>query len=1077
MTTSPSRIWTAGRVVTGGLAIAALALLWVTAPSAERRWTDDRSIDVAAGAEAPRDILWTPPRPVEGAVNSDVDEYEPRISGDGTTMVFVRRRPGENADLFSAQWSPSGWAEATPIATVNTPADELGPDLSHDGTRLTFYSDREGGLGGYDLWQCERLSAADPWGEARNLGPAVNSPANEYGPSLTPDGQRLYFSSNRPRSTEAPTSEAPWSATMRERRSRRDYDLYVSGCGEASKWGDASRIALLSTDADEGAPAVSPAGDFLYFASDRPGGRGGLDLYRIRLTPTAEVGADALIESLGEAINSAANELDPALASEGFRLYFSSDRDTPAAPRYDLFTSTSREVRSLVRSDSPGWQGWWERLWPWLLLLALLALLAYLLAKLIAHHDAWRKRIGTMGLLARCLIASVLIHLLIAALLAAWKVGGIVAESLRGGGHRVILASTGIDAPNGELARQVMTTMESPASELTLERSPVVLASPIPSEERAIELPSPSSMSERSVPESRSERADEAAPPRVAEAAPSIAPLTSDVPASLPEHSTPAAREEPTLATSLDRPVRSSELAPSPVGATEAPAPQLPIQAMPAASPERLTAPNELASQLRSEPAPPSTSSSLPSESASPSMAAAHPAAPAASRAEPSVEPAALPSLAANVSALDMPRSPSTVPLPAASLTSAPVGATTALPSAQTLSDQPISAPDATRALLDSGALPAASAHATLPSATPTSTGAADSRLPELPTPIEDFAQRDPAARDELLEEMGGNEETERAVARALEWLKRHQEPDGRWSSRRNGGSVDADAAMTGLALLTYLGAGHTHQEEGPYRASVDRGIRWILGRANGRGDLRESRTAGVAADTMYGQTIATVALCEAYAMTRDPELAPLAQRAVTFVLDAAARARQGRVAPEDTAVIGWLVMTVESARRAGFQPPADVVESARAWLESVASPRGGGRYSYSRGDVPSPAMTAEAMFVQQLLGHGASEPRMQESAEFIAATPPSWSGGAPTHHWYYATLALFQQQGPTWTSWNEALTRELLAHQRSDGADDGSWDPQDRWSQAGGRVYQTAVCALSLEVYYRYRVAPPKPQ
>ena len=67
----------------------------------------------------------------------------------------------------------------------------------------------------------------------------------------------------------------------------------------------------------------------------------------------------------------------------------------------------------------------------------------------------------------------------------------------------------------------------------------------------------------------------------------------------------------------------------------------------------------------------------------------------------------------------------------------------------------------------------------------------------------------------------------------------------------------------------------------------------------------------------------------------------------------------------------------------------------------------------------------------------------------------------------------MFQHQGEAWKKWNESLVPELLAHQRKDGAPAGSWDPTDPWSKMGGRVYQTAVCTLSLEVYYRYRTGP----
>ena len=116
---------------------------------------------------------------------------------------------------------------------------------------------------------------------------------------------------------------------------------------------------------------------------------------------------------------------------------------------------------------------------------------------------------------------------------------------------------------------------------------------------------------------------------------------------------------------------------------------------------------------------------------------------------------------------------------------------------------------------------------------------------------------------------------------------------------------------------------------------------------------------------------------------------------------------------------------------------------------------------------------------MQQLLGHERAEPRMQRSARFILGTPPRWNQEAPTYYWYYATLALFQHQGDACRQWNEALAPVLLANQQQDGPGAGSWGPQDRWSRIGGRIYQTAICTLSLEVYYRYRPAgmpPPAP-
>jgi WD40-like Beta Propeller Repeat len=1067
----------------------ALALEADTAPRGAERLTDNRTIDVVATDVSVRDVLWTPARPVDGAVNTAVDEYEPRIAGDGMTMVFVRRRPGSNADLLSAAWTPAGWSEPQPMAEINSDHDELGPELTFDGTRLYFYSDRQGGLGGYDLWVSDRASAKDPWSAPRNLGATVNSSANEYGPGLTPQGERLYFASNRPRPGEATALDGrpieAWSATIRERRSRHDYDIYVADASDTG-FRDALLVTELSTPADEGSPAISPAGDFLYFASDRPGGAGGYDIYRIRLAPAdarAVSTVESLVEPLGPSINSPANELDPGLASEGFRLYFSSDRaiaavappiDDVSAGRYDLFTSTSREVRrihTLEQADRAGtFAGLWSSLWPWLLLLAILALLAYLLAKLFAHHDAWRQRIGTMGLLARCLLASILLHLLIAALLAAWKVGGLVAdhfENVSEGGHRVILASAAPDSASGEIAQQVLAELTStklPDRSFEVAPSEVAAAAAFDMQARPVSVDPMVS------------------PPLqvIASAAPEspAVPLTSD------DVELPPAR--------LDtKPTAPSVLAPQP-RSEESPATLTALSSVPTSiEVSGVEAPPALATELRplsfdsealSTRQPPAPTPSLTGTIAE-SEAIAPP-----SHAEPLSSPAPLTSARRPSAPASTARSDEPAPHASAAVPSSPVTATLtpSLPSS-TLMATPAStvspmipamvsptalSTGATALLLDDARIEADSIRSAAPSLAESRRDDAP-RLPTAPVPLEDFAQRDQSARDELVQKLGGSEETEKAVGLALEWLRRRQSADGRWSSRGTGGTVDADAAMTGLALLTFLGAGHTHLADGPYREVVERGVTWLTRRTRADGDLRRDPgdDGRGPADTMYGQTIATVALCEAYAMTRDEKLAEPTRRTIDFVLARAAEARRGSASKSDTAVLGWLVMTVESARRAGFDPPPAVFESARAWLDTVAASRHRGRYAYAPGQSPSPAMTAEAMFVQQLLGRAAEDPRMLESAEFVAATVPTWSSDAPTHHWYYATLALFQHQGEPWKRWNEALARELVAHQRTDGPEAGSWDPQDRWSRAGGRVYQTAVCALSLEVYYRYRV------
>jgi hypothetical protein len=112
--------------------------------------------------------------------------------------------------------------------------------------------------------------------------------------------------------------------------------------------------------------------------------------------------------------------------------------------------------------------------------------------------------------------------------------------------------------------------------------------------------------------------------------------------------------------------------------------------------------------------------------------------------------------------------------------------------------------------------------------------------------------------------------------------------------------------------------------------------------------------------------------------------------------------------------------------------------------------------------------MTAEAAFCRQLLGAAPDEPAVREALDLIARSPPDRSH-PNAYTWYYATLASFHAGGPQWDDWNARLQAALLPLQRHDGTFDGSWDPDPVWGGHGGRVYATALSAMTLEVYYRH--------
>jgi hypothetical protein len=206
--------------------------------------------------------------------------------------------------------------------------------------------------------------------------------------------------------------------------------------------------------------------------------------------------------------------------------------------------------------------------------------------------------------------------------------------------------------------------------------------------------------------------------------------------------------------------------------------------------------------------------------------------------------------------------------------------------------------------------------------------------------------------------------------------------------------------------------------------------------------------------------------------MTDDRRLEGPVRRAVMYTVTAQNQTTGGwryNVGDEgDTSQLGWQLMALKSAELAGIPMPAHTRQGAIRYLESVSSGRFGGLAAYRPVESPSRPMTAEALACRHFLGIPPDSLMAKEAANYMLAELPGESE-ANFYYWYYATLALSQTQGDAWQRWNAALQRELLARQRSSGKLGGSWDPNTVWGGYGGRVYATALAALSLEVYYRF--------
>jgi hypothetical protein len=146
---------------------------------------------------------WLAPENLGCMINSAADEAGPvRVRH---ALYFSSTRTG-NSDIYVSPTSGRSIGPPAPVAGLNTPSEDARPYVRRDGLEIVFDSNRPGGLGLFDVWSATRPRTDAPWSEPVNLGVAVNSPAAETRPSLSGDGQILYFGSTRRASQDVFTS-------------------------------------------------------------------------------------------------------------------------------------------------------------------------------------------------------------------------------------------------------------------------------------------------------------------------------------------------------------------------------------------------------------------------------------------------------------------------------------------------------------------------------------------------------------------------------------------------------------------------------------------------------------------------------------------------------------------------------------------------------------------------------------------------------------------------------------------------------------------------------------------------------
>jgi hypothetical protein len=336
----------------------------------------------------------------------------------------------------------------------------------------------------------------------------------------------------------------------------------------------------------------------------------------------------------------------------------------------------------------------------------------------------------------------------------------------------------------------------------------------------------------------------------------------------------------------------------------------------------------------------------------------------------------------------------------------------------------------------------------------------------------------------------------EKAIDAGLDWLDRHQEGDGRWSSTDftdrcaekpgcdGAGGESHDPGVTGLALLAHLAAGETTRQ-GRRRAVVEAALAWLMAHQRADGLLGDDKTTDRAA---YEHACASLALSEAYRLTKLPKYAEPVRRAVAFI-SASQNAGWGwryKLKPggdNDTSVTAWMTRVLASASAAGVQSDPSAVRGALAWVDSMTEPEYGRTGYQQRGGPParfneeldkypvteSESLTAAGLLVRFAAKHTAEDdPLIVKGLALLAAHPPRWApelGSVDLYYWLLGSEATRIAGGAARQGWDHALAVALVPVQNraSKGCVRGSWDPVGPFASVGGRVYSTSLALIAL--------------
>ena len=254
------------------------------------------------------------------AINSELPEYFPSISVDGNTFLYTRRLnskmtyTGFNEDFFVSHKVGGEWSKSINVKPINSLSNEGAPSLSANGRFLIFtscedpaegYGRERKGYGSCDLFYT--FNIGENWTKPRNLGPTINTKYWETQPSFSADGKTLYFI----RGIGRPPNK--------------QQDIWTAELTEDGTWTKPKRLSnVINTRGVEESVYIHPDGQTLYFSSNGHPGMGGLDIYMSKKDGNGEWTTPV---NLGYPINTFNDENSLLVDADGKLAYFASDRE------------------------------------------------------------------------------------------------------------------------------------------------------------------------------------------------------------------------------------------------------------------------------------------------------------------------------------------------------------------------------------------------------------------------------------------------------------------------------------------------------------------------------------------------------------------------------------------------------------------------------------------------------------------------------------------------------------------------------------------------------------------------------